>query len=106
MLHNTLKDCLCINILVIKKAKNALIMSIPNENKIDILSLVKDNKITLDMILNRKNHFNNFLTTIEKIPKSTLSNRLKKLIENNIQMKIPDETHKQKKQIFTFSKRH
>ena len=52
--------------------------------------------IIRDIIYNRKNHFNDFLSSEEKIPKSTLSNRLKKLIKDGIIMKVPDQTHKQK----------
>ncbi len=52
--------------------------------------------IIRDIIYHRKRHFNDFLTSKEKIAKSTLSNRLKRLVENGIIMKVPDETHKQK----------
>lgn len=52
--------------------------------------------IIRDIMFHRKNHFNDFLTSKEKIAKSTLSNRLKKLVENSIIIKISDDTHKQK----------
>ncbi|WP_081988255.1 winged helix-turn-helix transcriptional regulator [Psychroserpens jangbogonensis] len=52
--------------------------------------------IIRDIIYHRKHHFNDFLSSKEKISKSTLSNRLKKLVENGIIMKVPDASHKQK----------
>lgn len=52
--------------------------------------------IIRDIMFHRKNHFNDFLISKEKIAKSTLSNRLKNLEKNKIIMKIPNKTHKQK----------
>ena len=52
--------------------------------------------IIRDIIYHRKRHFNDFLSSKEKIAKSTHSNRLKKLMENGIIMKVPDASHKQK----------
>lgn len=52
--------------------------------------------IIRDIMFHRKNNFNDFLASKEKIAKSVLSNRLKKLVENKIVIKISDKTHKQK----------
>ncbi|GAA3778017.1 hypothetical protein GCM10022271_07830 [Corallibacter vietnamensis] len=52
--------------------------------------------ILRDIMFYGKRHFNDFLSSKEKISKSILNNRLKKLIENFIIVKAPDHSHKQK----------
>lgn len=52
--------------------------------------------IIRDIMFHGKRHFNDFLASDEKIAKNILSNRLKKLIDNVIIVKAPDNSHKQK----------
>ncbi|WP_418508929.1 winged helix-turn-helix transcriptional regulator [Corallibacter sp.] len=52
--------------------------------------------ILRDIMFFGKRHFNDFLSSKEKIAKSVLNDRLKKLIENRIIVKAPDHSHKQK----------
>ncbi len=52
--------------------------------------------IIRDIMFHGKRHFNEFLTSEEKIAKNILSDRLKKLVNTVILVKVPDESHKQK----------